>query len=172
LLLATSTGLILVVQPDAGQATAFGLGAVIIFLLTGTLSYLHRFLVRIVLGMSIVIAWYQPDTLPPVKQVELILQLAITMGILGVFGIVLTIFLLIFPIFLAFKQQAKKINDDDWVLAVAYMVYFLTQLLVTGLGNFPVPIIGAGAAPVLGWYLILGFLIIKKSYYGVNNYSS
>ncbi|WP_131783228.1 hypothetical protein [Legionella gresilensis] len=169
LLLFTSIEFILVIQPDAGQTTSFGFGSIILFLLARNLSYLDGLFVFIIFAMSIIFAWYQPDALSAVKQVELILRLAITMGLLGILGIILTIFILIFPIFLAIKQKLK-INYDDGILAITYIIYFLTQLVVTSFGNFPVPIIGAGAAPVLGWYLILGFLI-NKSYLSLFGHS-
>ncbi|MGQ3889936.1 hypothetical protein ACQUW5_13000 [Legionella sp. CNM-1927-20] len=168
-LLATSIGLLLVAQPDAGQTTAFGFGAAIIFLFTRSLSYLIRLFVFIIISAIIILAWCQPDALPAINQVELIVRLALKMGILGILGIIVTLFLLIAPLILALKQQ-KKVDDADRILALAYMGYFLTQFIVTGLGNFPVPIIGAGAAPVLGWYIILGFLIVNKSNYDIAHY--
>jgi hypothetical protein len=36
------------------------------------------------------------------------------------------------------------------------------QFMVTQFGNFPVPIIGVGAAPVLGRFLMVSFSIITE----------
>lgn len=38
----------------------------------------------------------------------------------------------------------------------ALLLYLLASFIVTFIGNFPVPVFGAGAGPVLGWYALLG----------------
>jgi hypothetical protein len=40
--------------------------------------------------------------------------------------------------------------------------YFLGALAVTQWGNYPVPVMGAGAGPVLGWYAALGILLCAE----------
>jgi hypothetical protein len=37
----------------------------------------------------------------------------------------------------------------------ALACYFLASFVVPFVGNFPVPVFGAGAGPVLGWYALL-----------------
>ncbi len=154
-LLTMSVLLIFILQPDAGQTTSFGISALFIFLLTRNISLIVRFVGFIIISGGIVIAWIQPDSLPPVEQVELIMQLAIKIGIVGIAGLLFTIVLLITPILFSLKFQCPQLNDDA-ILKKAFIIYFLTQLLVTFFGNYPVPIIGAGAAPIIGWYIILG----------------
>lgn len=44
-----------------------------------------------------------------------------------------------------------------WALAC----YFLTCLLAPFLGNFPVPLLGYGASPIIGYFLALDWLISR-----------
>jgi hypothetical protein len=40
-------------------------------------------------------------------------------------------------------------------LHLSFIVYLMAAFAVTEIGNFPVPVIGAGASAILGWYLML-----------------
>lgn len=157
LLIMIGVELVLIVQPDAGQATAFGFGVISLFLFTKRISRLSRALTFGIGFITIMLAWNQADSLTAVEQVELILKIAFRnqWGLLGSIIIIFSLIILILP-------KIKYHHNDMWVIPVAYCVYFLTQLGVTWIGNFPVPIIGAGAGPVIGWYLILGFVIRNK----------
>jgi hypothetical protein len=43
-------------------------------------------------------------------------------------------------------------------LALAFIVYLLAAVAATFCGNYPVPVMGAGAGPVLGWYAMAASL--------------
>jgi hypothetical protein len=158
IILAISVSVIHVLQPDAGQATAFGCAAITIFLLTCDVPLEIRLIGIISIGIGVCLAWRQPDSLPAVEQVELILHLAIRIGSLGVAGIVLSISSLLAPLLYTLQNQKIKGNND--VLAIAYIIYLVSAFCVTELGNYPVPIIGSGASPILGYYIILGLTLI------------
>ena len=44
------------------------------------------------------------------------------------------------------------------ILSISFIVYLLASLVVTELGHFPVPVIGAGFSSVFGWFLMLSFI--------------
>ena len=43
-------------------------------------------------------------------------------------------------------------SPSSRLLAAMFATYTVAALVVTELGHFPVPVMGAGAGPVLGWY--------------------
>jgi hypothetical protein len=55
-------------------------------------------------------------------------------------------------------MRLRALRSDAALLALAIAAYFLGTLAVTEWGNYPVPVMGAGAGPVLGWYAALGIL--------------
>jgi hypothetical protein len=52
----------------------------------------------------------------------------------------------------------RSVRSEAAPLAASLAVYFTATIAVTELGDFPVPVVGAGAGPVLGWYSLLGIL--------------
>ncbi|MFP2961914.1 hypothetical protein ACLEPN_30035, partial [Myxococcus sp. 1LA] len=46
--------------------------------------------------------------------------------------------------------------------AIGLAVYLAAVLCVPALGNFPVPVMGAGTGPVLGWYLTTGMRMAAR----------
>lgn len=162
ILLTFSVSLLHVMQPDAGQATAFGCAAIVIFLLTDEVPLAIRLMGIVAIATGIILAWYQPDALPAVEHVEHILQLANQLGGFGLAGTALSIGVLFVPIFYTLKHQ--KNNNHNKVLTVAFMVYLVTTFSVTKLGNYPVPIIGAGASAILGYYVIIGLTLMSYEF--------
>lgn len=157
-ILAINVSVIHALQPDAGQATALGCAAIVIFLLTSDVPFKIRLIGIITIGVGISLTWRQPDSLPAVEHVEHILHLAIRIGSLGFVGIALSIISLLAPILYAL--QHPKISRNNGVLAIAFIVYLVAAFGVTELGNYPVPIIGAGASSILGYYAILGLTVV------------
>ena len=43
-------------------------------------------------------------------------------------------------------------------LALGFAVYALAAVAATFCGDYPVPVMGAGAGPVLGWYAMVAYL--------------
>lgn len=164
LMVTLSMLVLLIAQPDAGQTTAFATAALILFLFNSNTSSQFCLMATIILVLGITIAWFQPDSLPAAASVELILLLAIKMGVFGIVGTVLTIAILVAPILLTLKTQNYKTNKEDYIFALACIIYFFIQIIVTVFGNYPIPIIGAGAAPVIGWYIILSCTVVKSDW--------
>jgi hypothetical protein len=150
--LTSALSVIFVLQPDAGQATAFASSAAVIFLSEGALSSAARWRGLLLVAVSWAITWSRPDPLTPVEHVERVLRLGFAQGLVSSFACLFAVLCLFLPIiWLRFQSSKPKLR----VLSLSYFVYFLVSFAVTEIGNFPVPVIGAGAAPVIGWYLMM-----------------
>lgn len=143
--------LILTVQPDASQLTAFGI-PMIIFILSKEGNKLFRFGIAGLLSVLIVFSWVFLDSLPPVSYVENIIRLVAEMGTMWlVFGITS---LVILPLpFILFPPPDSKL------LSFGLGIYFAAILLSTQFGNFPVPLMGYGISPILGYFLSITWLV-------------
>jgi hypothetical protein len=124
-----------VAQPDAGQATAFGIAAMVAA---------ARRRVALPLAAMAALAWMRPDPLAPVPHVELILGLA--WAVVGVGA----------PLALALLVAAPLGRLDRTGVAMA--LYLGAAVAVTGIGAFPVPVLGFGAAHVVGAWTALGLI--------------
>lgn len=107
------------VQPDAAQATAFGLAASIIFLRS------HERLPTVVLGIlsalvGAAITWARSDPLTPVDHVERIVHLAFSLSPLVGVAAILTLAILVVP----FVRSGSP-------LGIAFDVYLAATMLVT-----------------------------------------
>jgi hypothetical protein len=154
LVLALGAQLIHFAQPDAAQATALALG-LLPLLVDGT--RVRRGVGLALAGMSLLLAagsWTRVDPLPPVDHVERVLVLALSWGPLWILAAVVAEVLLFLPLLLTLRRPGP--GRPRWGLA--FTLYFAATLGATFLGHFPVPVMGAGAGPVLGWYamVILG----------------
>ena len=158
--LVIGVSIIHVLQPDAGQATTFGSAAIVIFLLTNGVPFYVRCIGIVVIATGMMWTWRQTDALPAVEYVEHILHLAASMGIYGIALITIAITSLLAPILYTLLLR-QKISSENDILATAFAVYLVAAFGVTEMGNYPVPIIGAGASSVLGWYFIIGLTAVR-----------
>lgn len=143
--------LIHLAQPDAAQATALALGALPVLVATTAAPTRVRLALALTLLALAIATWFRPDPIQPVPHVEQILDLAAASG----------------PGWLLASLAAAALlfTPFAWPLTparVALGVYLLTALVVPCAGNFPVPILGAGAGHVLGWYAALGALTAAR----------
>lgn len=136
-------------QPDAGQATALAVGVLPLAL--------DRRRTPSAIGVPLVLtttalagaAWFVPDPLAPVDHVERILILGSSQGALWVAAMVAAGVALLVPFALPTRESARD------PVAGALVGYIAATFIVTVIGHFPVPVFGAGAGPVLGWYALL-----------------
>ena len=141
-------------QPDAAQATALAVG-LLPLLPRGTLP--RRGLGLALAGLFLLLAaasWTRADPLAPVDYVERVLVLAISSGPLWTLAAGVAGGLLFLPLLL----EARRSGTAHPEAGLAFALYFATTLGVTFLGHFPVPVMGAGAGPVLGWYAMVTLL--------------
>lgn len=142
-----------VLQPDAGQATSLATALIVLYLVSKPLLLLYRLLIPSASLALAIHAWRAYDPLDGLAHVEEILHLAPRIGVGVTFLTGLSILILFYPI-------GRRIHERK-ELSIALLVYWLTTFIVTEFGNFPVPVMGAGAASVLGWYISYGLVSLR-----------
>lgn len=143
--------LILALQPDASQTTAFIIPMAIILFSHGSKNHI-RYSFLGVLSLIVIYTWVYLDALPPVDYVEDIVKMVAEMGsvwfVLGITS------LLILPLpFILFPPRNSKL------LSICLGIYFAIVLISTLFGNFPVPLMGYGISPILGYLIAMAWLI-------------
>ena len=144
-----------VVQPDAGQATALAAGALPLLPDRSNADRTLGRVLALLLGVLAAAAWLRVDPLPPVEHVERILNLASANGPLWVTAVVVTGAGLLLPLVAMARRSSATV--------VATSSYLLASFAVTFFGRFPVPVFGAGAGPVLGWFALLAMAAGTRS---------
>lgn len=149
-LLAVAAALVLALQPDAAQATAFVAGCVVLLLPRRPAE--GRAWIRLVPLLALGgLSWLRRDPLAPVPQVEGIVGLAAEVG--SGWGVAAVASLLLLPVpFFA----AREPGDGRAGLAIG--TYVAVTILAAALGHFPVPVLGQGASPIIGYFAALGLL--------------
>jgi hypothetical protein len=136
--------LILAVQPDAAQATAFSIAALFALLRNGGSTPI-KLLVLAGLSACLGWAWSQPDPLEPVAHVEGVLALAARHGIGVLIAAVISIAI---PI-VVLGRQGRRLARLGLIVVAAYyaVIYVLASAQMT-----PMPFLGFGAGPILGYF--------------------
>lgn len=144
----------LLIQPDASQATAFA-GAIIATLLTTRSTRQPRITESLFFLLASVLAWTRPDPLTPVPEVEGVIKLAGDVsGAMAALCVASLAAVTISPLL------ARKIaHPGAYPPALALFVYFLGCMLMPLFGAFPVPLVGMGMSPILGFWLGIGALM-------------
>lgn len=135
------------VQPDAGQATAFAAGAVVLLLERVSWS---RVLVAVAVVAAAAGAWLRPDPLAPGAFVEDIVARAFQLSVVAGIVAVLSLLVAIGAPFVAAGGRTRP--------AMALSVYLAVAVAVTLVGAFPVPLLGFSPSVVLGVFLGLAAL--------------
>lgn len=151
---------LLLMQPDASQATAFAAGS--IFLL------MHRSADRgatipgaLVLALVAACTWLRADPLAAALYVEGVLRLAGQIHPLFAAALGVCILLACLAPILSIKSTATNALPTAWALTIYLLFAAITPLL----GNYPMPFVGQSASPILGYWLGVGLLgnIYRKS---------
>jgi cell division protein FtsW (lipid II flippase) len=152
-LAAAAVGAVLVAQPDASQAMAFG-AAIIAMLLLSSLPRAFRWSGVAIAAIAMIAVWFRPDPLAPVPEVEEIFQLAWASSPLTAIlaGAALGMTALT-PAFAGPNGDAAFRGAS-----LAMVVYFVMSALGPALGAFPAPLVGIGVSPILGSWLGVGLL--------------
>ncbi|MEO5721427.1 MAG: hypothetical protein ABIR71_08165 [Chthoniobacterales bacterium] len=146
---------LLVLQPDASQATSF-LIAVIILVTVSTPSR-GRLLTGIAAALVLALSWTRPDPLQPVAEVEGIFLLALSVSPLlaAVAGLALMAASLA-PLGIRTTAGASHRNA-----ALALTGYFVSAAICPAFGAFPVPLVGLGMSFPVGYWLGLALLCAR-----------
>ncbi|MCM3708443.1 MULTISPECIES: hypothetical protein [Cytobacillus] len=146
------TLLILLFHPDAGQLTSFSCAASII--LWKKISNWKLKLLSLMLStVTVIISWIFIDDLAPVPYVEDIIFLVADLGIVWLIFGVLSLLLLLSPFFYYGRNN---------IVSLSLGVYFLMAMIVTLFGHFPMPIMGYGISPIIGYFLAVSWIRINN----------
>jgi hypothetical protein len=142
---------LLALQPDASQAAALGAGMIVILA-----SLRGPALVRtggvVATALTVVVACIRPDPLAPVPEVEGIIGLAwASSPAAAAAGVTLLAATVLFPLRLAGQSRS-------FTPALALAACLSLQALAPAFGAFPVPLVGIGMSPILGFWLGAGAL--------------
>lgn len=108
----------------------------------------------IIAGLLAYAAWVEPDSLPAVPYVEGLL--ANTMKANPALGVVAGVLMISLPApFLAVAQAMPERRAEALALAALWTGWIAGGLF----GNYPAPVLGYGAAPILAWGLSLGLVL-------------
>jgi cell division protein FtsW (lipid II flippase) len=142
------TLIILLFHPDAGQLTAFAC-ATTIMLWKKISNGMMKFFSIILTVAFVIMSWVFLDDLAPVPYVEDIIFLVADLGIVWFVLGILSLLLLLSPFF-----YYGRIN----IISLTLGVYFLMAMIVTLFGNFPLPIMGYGISPIIGYFIAISWL--------------
>jgi len=139
-------------QPDASQAVAFAAAVVVMVLQRSHASRIDWIAAVVCVGSSI-LALSRRDPLEPVPHVEGIVHLAARSGSAWLATSIVALMLLPLP----FVLNWVKHRDHHEGMALA--VYFVTVCVAALVAPFPVPVLGFGLSPVLGYFFALGWTV-------------
>ncbi len=134
------TASVLLLQPDAAQAAAFALGwSTLVARAPGRVP-----VVAIVCVLAVgVLTLLRADTLQPVPHVEGIVGLAAGQGTPWLVAGLAALALL----------PAAFLSSGSRPAGAALAAYMACTLVAAWLGHYPVPVMGYGVSPILGYYL-------------------
>lgn len=145
----TAVAVALVLQPDASQVSAFALG--MLALVVSRTHFKLRFALLVVLLCCTAVAWQIPDPLMPVRHVEGVFGLAAEESS---FALVAALVSATLPVVALI--WAAWITRSTGTFAVA--IYYAALFAQAPLQVTPVPLLGFGAGPILGYFLVAGIV--------------
>lgn len=146
--------IILAIQPDASQLTGFAIPMMFV-LFSNTDKKRLRIFIAGILSVLIILSWVFLDNLPPVDYVEGIASLLANMGLIWLVIGVISLGILPMP-FILFPPKNFKLPS----ICVGF--YFTIILVSTLFGNFPVPLMGYGISPIIGYYIAITWYAKSK----------
>lgn len=146
-LIAIGIIMILFFQPDASQLTGFAI-PMMIMLCQKAKSRSKSLLIIIVFSLFVILSWMCLDKLPPVSHVERIIYMVAEMGFIWLILGVISLLILPLPFILFPPKNSESISK--------YIgFYYIIIILSTFFGSFPVPLMGYGISPIIGFYISL-----------------
>lgn len=143
--------LVHVLQPDAAQATALALGGLVLIWRAPAVTRAVQASAVVAILVLAGLVWSRPDPLLALDHVERVLVLGLASGPGLALATAAAMALLLAPMVVARGHASRT-------LALAFAVYLLASVAATFVGAYPVPVMGAGAGPVLGWYAMAAYL--------------
>lgn len=144
---------LLVLQPDASQATTLAAIAVLATLSTPIRPLMRSSLIALIVGLAAA-SWLRPDPLQPAPEVEQIIQLAH-----GLSPIAAALALLCLTVTAAAPALlTAKAGPGVRAAGSALGLCLLLWSIMPFLGAYPVPLVGIGMSPIVGAWLGVGLL--------------
>jgi hypothetical protein len=143
---AVVTASLLALQPDAAQASSFAAACGVILMHDLRLVWYERIGSLVALIACSVVSLVREDPLKPVRHVEGILEVVTARGPAWAMLATVTLLLLPMPYLLSWARRRQS-------LALALGVYVAMVTIAPTWGTFPVPILGYGVSPILGYYI-------------------
>ena len=145
---------LLILQPDGSQATAFA-AAVLIVVVRLPVARAIRIGAVVLVSSGAVMAWLRPDPLAPVAEVEGVVGLAYALSPpIAVTAVVALGGAALAPMMVATGPERSAARTA----ALALSAYFVFSALTPLFGAFPVPLVGIGVSPVIGFWMGAGLL--------------
>ena len=149
--------ILLYLQPDASQASAFAIAVVLLmgFAKSGTL--MGRMWIAAIFAFAAA-TWLRRDSLPSVPEVEGIIGLAWRLSPpLALSALACLTVAVASPLILVPRGPAARV-------AIAMSSYFTISAIAPCLGTFPVPLVGAGMSSIVGFWVGIGSLSALHRY--------
>ncbi|HEX8319293.1 hypothetical protein [Longimicrobium sp.] len=150
-LVAVAAMLALFLQPDAAQATAFGVAAVLLLSVKTEIRAARLACLGIVAALA-ALTWTRRDPLAPVPYVEEIVGLAASLGTVWAVAAVASLLLLPAPFLIAGRGAVRHAG-------IALGAYVAITAAAPFFGSFPVPVMGYGMSPIIGYLAGLGLFL-------------
>ena len=145
---AAATAMLLALQPDAAQACSVAAACGVILFRNVKLDSRQRAGGLAALVACSIVSLIRPDPLKPVRYVEGIFQIVSARSAVWAVAAALAMLLLPIPFFVAWVQRRRG-------LSLALGAYVAMAVIAPMWGTFPVPVMGYGVAPILGYYIAL-----------------
>src|SRR5215217_6561441 len=144
--------LLLILQPDASQASAFAVAIAVVILRSG-LEARVSYAALLFPVAAAVAAWLRPDAVQPVPEVEQIFSIGWTVSApLALLGALALAAASLSPL------VARTRDESARTAALALTGYFAIAALAPFFGAFPVPLVGLGMSFPVGYWLAIGLL--------------
>ena len=151
---------VLILQPDASQATAFA-AAILIIVACLPVACVARISIVILVSSGAVVAWLRPDPLMPVAEVEGIIGLAYALSsLIAVVAVMVLGGATLAPMMIAARSEPSVVRTA----ALALSAYFVLSAFAPLFGAFPVPFVGISMSPIVGSWLGVGLLAASVSW--------
>lgn len=149
---------LLYLQPDASQLLAFSLPMIFLLLKSNIFKIVKAGFSAILFFLTLK-SWFCLDALQPVNYTEGILTMLHDLSVvLFITGIAALFWVPIYFLISSTKKNRK--------ICIGITMYYWLMILSTFIGNFPVPFMGYGISPILGFYILLiWFMKEAKSNY-------
>lgn len=145
---------LLFIQPDASQLTGFAIPMMIMLCSKTNKKVLCSFIVGI-FSILIILSWVFLDSLTAVAYVERIVSLLANMGLIWLTLGIISLVILPMP-FILFSPKNLKLPS------ICVGLYFIIILISTLFGNFPVPLMGYGISPIIGYFISITWYTKSK----------